>query len=334
LSSHERPQKAGNEFAAKNIDDRIRRRRTAMSNETVIPPSTETNHEEKTAMPTKTKSPSHHETTTARAKETTSMSTTIQEPAIQATTHPSIAAAPTAAPASPGGAAAKVPSVAPPPTTANIPIPPAGFTPATPGEFRSVVPRKAELAAMPQALIDLSKFTDFDRLFAAIGLTQVDVTQCLLMGSLWSSMRVSTSQWDEFSVLQEGYAWRAIRATLLRLEQAFQLAAQANPTLMTTYPGLSALLGAKKAIAQKGASTRRLNKAAKAKGEPEIHGVVGKQRQRKAEKAALASGASATSGAQVLTVAPAPQAAPPALAVAPSPPGAGPANGAPGGVAH
>jgi hypothetical protein len=288
-------------------------------------PSTKTIHEEKTAMPAKNHA--HHATTTTPTKETTAMPSSIQQASLPPNVHPSIAAEPAAAPA-------PVLSVDPPPAGANIPTPPVGFTPATPGEFRSVVPRKSELAAMPQALIDLGKFTDFDKLFSGIGLTQAEITQCLFVGSLWSTMRASTSQWDEYSVLQEGYAWRAIRAILLRLEQAFLLAAQANPTLVSTYPGLAGLLGAKKSIAQRGASTRRLNNAARAKGEPEIHGVVGKKRQRRAEKAALAKSAPVTPGA----VAPPPagpvaQATPVAVVVAPSPVPA-PANGGANGGAH
>ncbi len=154
-------------------------------------------------------------------------------------------------------------------------------------------------------------------------------------------MRMQTSQWGQIQrVLQEGYSWRAIRAALIRLAQAFLLAAQANPKLVTTYPGLSSLLGAKKAIAQKGASTKRLNNEARAKGEPANHGVVGKKRQRRAEKAALANApatpassappagpvAQAGSPAPVVAVAPAPA---PVVAVAPAP-----ANGVSNGVAH
>ncbi len=167
-------------------------------------------------------------------------------------------------------------------------------------------------------------------MFAGIGLTQAETPLCLQMGSLWSAMRIQTSQWDKYGVLQEGYSWRAIRAALLRLEQAFLLAAQANPKLVTTYPGLSSLFGAKKVIAQKGASTRRLNSEAKAKGEPENHGVVGKKRQRRAEKAALAN-APATPAPSAPAAGPVAQAGSPAPVVAVAP---APANGVSNGVAH
>ena len=287
-------------------------------------------------MPTKKPSHSHHETTTAQTKETV-MSSSIEAAPAPATAHP-IAAAPSPAttPASVGAVAAVAasPSVDPPPANANIPATPSGFTPATPGEFRGVVPRQAELAAMPQALTDMSKFSNFDPLFSGVGLTQTGVSQCLLMGSLWSTMRIATTEWDQYCVLQEGYAWRAIRATLLRLEQAFMLAAQANPQLVALYPGLSSLLGAKKVAAQKGASTRRLNKTAVANGEPANHGAVGKQRRRKAEKAALAKGAPATPVATAPVAAPVVQAAPVVAVVAPPDAVPAPATGVTNGVAH
>ena len=68
--------------------------------------------------------------------------------------------------------------------------------------------------------------------------------------------------------------------------------------MLSRYPGLASLLGAKKAIAKKAAVTRRLNKKAVAEGKAPIHGRVGKKRQRAAEKAAaaLSSGATAAHG--------------------------------------
>ena len=54
-------------------------------------------------------------------------------------------------------------------------------------------------------------------------------------------------------------------------------------------PALVTLLGARTAIAMKGAATRQRNKEAKAKGEPQVHGKVAKTRKRAQEKAALAT---------------------------------------------
>jgi hypothetical protein len=184
---------------------------------------------------------------------------------------------------------------------------------------------------MSQALIDLSNFTNFDALFVGIGLTQASVTQAILVGSQWSALRAATALWDKYCVLQEGYSWRAIRATLLPLRQAFELAGQTNPQLVTNYPGLASLLGAKKTIAQKGASTRRLNQEAKAKGEPQNHGAVGKKRQRAAANAALAKAEAGAAGASTpVTETPVSAAAPPTPTAAVVPvgiPAAAPVNG-------
>jgi hypothetical protein len=312
-------------------------------------------HEEKTAMHPKKKSHPRHEASSPHPKETRAMSTSIQEARVQAPLHPEVATIPAAAapptvaasPSAPAGAAAApapapAQSVGPPPATAIIPSVPSNFTPATPGEFRNVVPRQTELAAIPQALTDVSKFAEFDMVFGGIGFTQEEVEQILLMGSLWSAMRVATSAWDKYCVVMEGYAWQAIRALFLRMGKVYLVAVDANPKLVTTYPGLSALLGAKKVIAQKGASTRRLNKDAKAKGEPQNHGVVGKRRQRQAAKAALAA-----QNAAPTSLAPAqPATAPPASVAATTPPApapvavatpaasAAPVNGALNGAAH
>ena len=73
-----------------------------------------------------------------------------------------------------------------------------------------------------------------------------------------------------------------------RLELAFTLAAGGEQAVATLFPSLATLLGAKKAIAQKGASTKRMNKQAIAEGREPTHGKVGRKRRKAAEKAAYA----------------------------------------------
>jgi len=181
-----------------------------------------------------------------------------------------------------------------PPADANIPKPPEGYVPAPPGEFRNIVPRAAELTALPQALIELNKFTDYAQVFGGAAPSLAEVLEGFTLGSQWSKMRATTETWDGYCVLQEGYSWKTIRLLIARLGPVFAVAIRANPKLVSRFPGLTALLGAKKAIAQKGASTRRLNKQAMAEGMPPIHGVVGKKRQRKAAKEALAAASTAS----------------------------------------
>jgi hypothetical protein len=108
-------------------------------------------------------------------------------------------------------------------------------------------------------------------------------------------------------LMQEGLSWEAMREQMDTLRPAFALAAKRDPKLIVRFSGLAKLLGAKRAIAQKGASTRRANKKAEAEGKPQVHGKVGKKRQCAAEKASLAAVGSATpvAVAQVASAAPA-----------------------------
>lgn len=244
----------------------------------------------------KSTKPAHHSATRITKKESATM--TKQAKIANAlpnanVTAPEVAAAP----------ATPAVSVSPPPAGASIPAPPTTYAPATPGEFKNVVPRQSELAALPQAIKDLGAFSDYAQILGAVAPPQAQVVQSFQIGGQWLTMRQATSNWDGYCVLQEGYAWQTIRAQIALLGPAFALATQADATLVTKYPGLAALLGAKKSIAQKGASTRRLNKEAQAKGELPTHGVVGKKRLRKAQKAALASGAQASPATPVTVAA-------------------------------
>jgi len=125
-----------------------------------------------------------------------------------------------------------------------------------------------------------------------------------------------------------------------RLKPAWDLAVMADPDLATQYPGLASLLGAKKAIADKAASTRRANKKAIAEGKAPLHGAVGKQRKNAAKNAAyLATTSSAPpqpapAAGSTTPTGPAPVAVP-ALVAAPTPaPTVTSANGSLNGAAH
>ena len=183
------------------------------------------------------------------------------------------------------------------------------------------------------------------------------VLQALTVANAWSSMRTITAAWDAFCSSQEGVSWTTLRTQMERLQPSFELAASGTSNVGTLFPNLGTLLGAKKVIARKGASTRRMNKEAEAKGEPQVHGAVGKKRKRAAEKAAYAatvgtetptgtptgtgngSAGAASAAAAVPAVPAAPSAAPVATAtpgqpVAAATPVASVANGATNGAPH
>jgi hypothetical protein len=179
-------------------------------------------------------------------------------------------------------------AVASPTSDVRIPPPPADYTPATPGEFRNLVPRQSELAALSKAVEDIGNFTDYPQVIGGTAPPYDHVAQTLVAALQWSTSRQAALKWAEYASLQEGLAWRAVRAQMRQLRPAFGLASQCNPSIVTRFQGLASLLGAMKVIAQKGASTRKANQQAEAEGRPAVHGAVGKQRQRAAEKAALA----------------------------------------------
>ena len=196
----------------------------------------------------------------------------------------------------------------PPPADARDPNPSVGYRGApTGGNYRSLVPKATELAALPGAVDDLRRFTAFASVFALTGLPYAQVLQAFDVGNQWSTMRKVTVAWEGYCLTQEGISSITIRKMLDSIRPVWDLAVARDSSLAVTYPSLASLLGAQKAIAQKGAATKRLNKAAVAKGEAPIHGAVGKKRKRASDKAVVAASTSpSTPPPAPATAAPAP----------------------------
>ena len=269
--------------------------------------STTHNHQEETALTTKPAKKTTHASPANNNQEETVMTASTIQNSVQPS--PAPAPAPTPVP---------IIFVAPPPPDVSIPT--VEYAAATPGEFRNVMPRASELTALAQAIKDLAAFKSYTLTFGSAAPDYEEVVQAFTVGAKWTSMRALSSSWDGYCLVQQGLAWRAIRMLMSQLVPIFAIAAATNPKLLTQYPGLASLLGAKKTIAQRGASTKKANKTAKAEGKPETHGVIGKQNQRRLEKAAaaqLAATAAPVATSQpvvVTTAAPAPAPATPAPA--------------------
>jgi hypothetical protein len=199
--------------------------------------------------------------------------------------------------------------IQPPPADAKIPTPPSGSATPNGGNYRTLVPKATELAALTGAVADLKRFTTFSDVLGLAGVPYAEALQAFDVGNQWSTMRRATAAWEAYCLTEEGLAWMTIRQMLDALRPVWDLVVARDPSLTMTYPSLAKFLGAQKAIAQKGAATKRLNKAAVAEGKPPVHGTAGKKRKKAADKAVVASvsSASATS-ASVSAPAPAPQA--------------------------
>jgi hypothetical protein len=264
---------------------------------------------------------------------------------------PSTAPAVEASPAAPAAAAqtSPAPATAPPaplvyldlpPADSNIPVPPPEFVAGDTADYRAVLPRDAELRALPTAVKDLGKFTNYTQILGDTAPPYEEVLRAFTAANGWSSARTRTAAWDAFCGSQEGIAWTTLRAQMERLQPSFELAAGGSSNIDTMFPGLASLLGAKKVIARKGASTRKANTKAEGEGKPATHGVVGKARQKRAAKAALAAAnavvvpapppVSTSTAPQTPAAAPQVSAVPasPAPVVTAQPPASGPTNGA------
>jgi len=232
-------------------------------------------------------------------------------------------------PAATAPAAGSIIFLDPPPASANIPSPPKDWVASSNADYRNLLPRKTELAALPGAIKDLTRFTTYTQTLGAAAPPVAHVLQSLTSASAWSSMRTVTSAWDQFSAAQEGVGWTMARSQMDLLRPIFSLAVSHDPQLAVELPSLAALLGAKQAIAQRAASTKKANAQAIAKGEQPTHGLVGKKRKRAAEKAAYAAGTGSApaptapvAGAPVLPTPVAAGAAPATEAASPAPVGA------------
>ncbi|HEY2511405.1 MAG TPA: hypothetical protein VGI39_11140 [Polyangiaceae bacterium] len=191
------------------------------------------------------------------------------------------------------------------PPDVTIPSPPQGYEPTTGAHFRGIAPWTAELVLLPKVLQDLARFAaSYTSVLGNTAPPVAQVTEALLVGGQWSSMRSASSAWDLYCRDQEGSAWLLIKGVLDRLRPAFALAVRGDASIATLYPSLAELFGVKKANAAKAASTRKKNAKAEAEGKPATHGGAGKARQKRAEKAALAA-----TTPQAATAAPPPQGA-------------------------
>ena len=198
-------------------------------------------------------------------------------------------AAPVASTSTQAASTTALAALAPPPSNAVIPPVPSDYVPQSGATYRSVSPKKAELLVLAQAVKNLAQFASYTQVMGPYAPPYAETLALFTVVYQWSSMRTASSAWDAYSVDQEGLGWATLRPVMERLRPLFDIAVSADPTLLVKLPSLGTLLGARTAIAQKGAATRQRNKQSEAKGEPQTHGKVGKARKRVAEKAALAT---------------------------------------------
>jgi hypothetical protein len=249
-------------------------------------------------------------TTNTHASKKTAHHTSDAATATSATIPKESAAAPAAAATTPS--APPLVSFPVPPPLSSINAAPAGFVGGPRARFRGVIPHEAELSALPAALADLGKISDYSKFVGAPPLAYL--IAILTLAGEWSAVRNATSNFDDYAATQEGSVWESVRPLMDDFRAALAQAEKADPTLSSRVQGITKLLAVRSVVAQKGAETKRANAKQRAAGERPTHGKVGKKNLRAAEKAALAA-----ADAKATSTSTSPEVPAPATAPAPAP---------------
>jgi hypothetical protein len=176
---------------------------------------------------------------------------------------------------------------APPPIT--LPAVPAAIFTQPSAVLRGHLPRKQELALVPDADEDLGRFADFAEVFGKTVPSRAEVEQTVRVAYRWSILRAQLGAWDAYARAQEVAAWVKARDVLGRLAAAFNLAAKTDRALGFKYPSLGKLFAVRSMIAKRGAAVRTQNAAETEAGLPAFKGAAGKRRMARAARAALAA---------------------------------------------
>ena len=144
---------------------------------------------------------------------------------------------------SPGATGVVFPVSAPPQVT--LPSVPNGFVPVSGADTLGFRVLASQAAAVPDAIAELEGFANYTAVF---GITAPDVgqlTQRLSVAFQWTTLLSQTAAWYKYSKSEYLMAWKDALLLVDSLKAPFDLASTANPALLSQYPGIARLLGAK-----------------------------------------------------------------------------------------
>jgi len=163
--------------------------------------------------------------------------------------------------AKPAARRATAPLTTPPDVT--IPAPPSAFVPFELAEYRGYFPKGTQLSAIPEAIVDLERFTDYSPQLGAAA-PSLELLILLLKQELqWAELRRSTEAFLVYARSMEVLTWKRVRGNLDQLDRVYQAVVAQHPAFGEKHRGLARLLGATKEIGQRGAATRKLKRAAR-----------------------------------------------------------------------
>ena len=152
-----------------------------------------------------------------------------------------------------------------PPPAVKVPQPPAGFIPPSAADYRGFRPKRAELAVVPDAVLELHGFSNYGAVFGMTAPPADHVAGALDGASMWSTLLAASTAWMDFVKAGEGMAWKDTLTLTDKLKAPFALATANDPSMLSKYPALARLLGAAKQIAKKAQATKKRTAKAAAK---------------------------------------------------------------------
>lgn len=144
---------------------------------------------------------------------------------------------------------------------ASAPPPPEGFVPTKLG--RGGRPQKSQINLAPKAATELRTSTHYAGEFGNAAPDPVAVADALSTARAWSDKLQNANDWQAYVKEQEHLAWKHAVAVSDPLRSLFEVRAERDPNIGTTYPSLSAFFGVAKERAAKGAATKKRQRNAK-----------------------------------------------------------------------
>ena len=95
-----------------------------------------------------------------------------------------------------------------PPPKVKVPAPPAGFIPPSAADYRGFRPKRAELAVVPDAVMELKAFSNYAAVFGMTAPPVDHVASALDGASKWSTLLAASTEWMNFVKAGEGMAWK------------------------------------------------------------------------------------------------------------------------------
>jgi hypothetical protein len=132
-------------------------------------------------------------------------------------------------------------------------------------QYRGSYPRKTEIMAAPNVVVELQRFVDYTALLGASAPPAATVASSLSAAVKWGVLRSSTDAWSNYVRAEYAMAWQTANTLLDEVKPLFFIALAKNSLLATLYPSLTQLFNASKVSARQAATTKK--KAAKAAAE-------------------------------------------------------------------